>query len=80
MKEWQQHNNQLQKHYNEYLLASTKEEKNTALVNIQKELFWGPFMCICCEKKIPLIVITDRGIDERTKECINDIDIIAKGI
>ena len=50
------------------------------ILYIQKELFWGPFMCICCEKKIPLIVITDRGIDERTKECINDIDIIAKGI
>lgn len=79
MKEWKQRNKQLQNYYKDYLTAINQEEKVFALENIQKELYWGPFMCICCEKKIPLIHIIDRGIDKETKECINLIDLVAKG-
>ena len=79
MKEWQQHNYQLQNYYKDYLSASNQTERAIALVNIQKELSWGPFICICCEKKIPLIQIPNRGIDKKTEECIKYIDLIAKG-
>ena len=79
MKEWQQHNNKLQNHYKAFLSANNQEERDTALATIQKELSWDPFMCICCDKKIPLIHIVNRGIDQTTKECINIIDKIAKG-
>ena len=78
MKEWRQHNDKLQDHYKAYLSANNQEEKDSAIANIQKELFWGPFMCICCDKKIPLIHITERGLDPITIQCIEYIDIIAK--
>jgi hypothetical protein len=80
MNEWKQRNKRLQDYYNHYLLADNQEERRTALVNIQQELSWGPFLFICSEKKIPLIQISNRGLDDKTIECINDIDIIANGI
>ena len=78
MKEWQSHNDLLQRYYNAYLSAYKQQEKDSLLIKIQNELNWRPFMNYCCDSTAPFYSISKYGLDSVTEQCINEIDMIAK--
>ena len=78
-KEWQYHNDKLQKAYHDYCRASGDGEKSHALGLIQYELGWAPFADYCSECSSTPFGIVKYGLDYMTERCIENIDRIAKG-
>ncbi len=79
MKEWQYHNGILQDAYRKYCGAFKEKDKEDALVLIDNSLKWNPFMNYCYERSAFQYSIVRYGLDSITRQCIEDIDMIAHG-